>query len=96
MRTALITARKHGQKALGVISGPDVPIAEQREKFKAFARAPHHPDFEEVQLWESDTGIVKRLKRVPTGVFEAKTAASAVAASAAAEPEPAAKSAKKK
>jgi hypothetical protein len=59
MRTAIIIGRKHGQKALEVVSGPEVPIVEQKELFKDFQRIHANDDYEHVELWISDAGKVK-------------------------------------
>lgn len=64
MRTAIIIGRKHGQKTLEVVSGPEVPILEQKELFKDFQRVHAHDDYEYVELWISDAGKVKDKKLV--------------------------------
>lgn len=103
MRTAIIIGRKHGQKALQVVSGPEVPILEQKELFKGFQRVHAHDDFEYVELWISDAGRVKERKLITHGraeeLAEARVKAEAelktrVAAAAKARSEAAANEAK--
>lgn len=75
MRTAIILARKHGAKNFTMVSGPEVGVVEQRNGFKEFLRGDSHPEFAEVQLWESDGGIQKNGKRPsPAELTERKAA----------------------
>jgi hypothetical protein len=79
MRTAIIIGRKHGQKSLVLVSGPEVPIVEQKELFKDFQRDSVHDDFEYVELWTSDAGCVKDRKLISPKVAAAKAKAEAEA-----------------
>ena len=60
MRTAIILGRKHGAKALEMISGPSIQITEQLKSFKAFLIDKEHESFETVELWTSDGGRMKQ------------------------------------
>lgn len=62
MRTALTLARPHGEENLGTISGPEVPLQVQRDAVKALSGSRVHPEYSEVQYWESDGGRMKLLR----------------------------------
>jgi len=74
MRTAILMARRHGQTGFELVLGPETPIVEQREAFKDFQRQypKSHPEFGEIQLWESDRGEVKTFKVLSPEEVEAK------------------------
>jgi len=62
MRNAIILGRRHGGKALEVVSGPEHPIEKQLDTFKEFLRKPTNDRFEHVELWTSDGGRRKHRK----------------------------------
>ena len=57
MRSALLTARKHGEETLSVLIGPADPHSIGQE-FKRLLGEPG--DLAELQLWDSGSGITKR------------------------------------
>jgi hypothetical protein len=74
---------------------PEVPILEQKEKFKDFRRDPVHGAYERVELWISDAGKVERPRpdhpKRAKELADAKAKAEAEAAKAKAEAEAKAK-----
>lgn len=59
MRTAITLGRKHGEKHMQVLSGPEKHLTQQFAEFKDFKRVREHAEFEEVELWTSDGGRIK-------------------------------------
>ncbi len=65
MRLATTIARAHGEEQFRTVTGPEVGIAEQHNAFKALLVSRSHPDFAEVQLWESRRGRVRQQRFAP-------------------------------
>lgn len=61
MRTAITVAIPHDGPAV-FLSGPSVPIDTQKTEIKKLKGLREHPEYAEVQLWESGAGIVSRAK----------------------------------
>lgn len=61
MRTAITVAIPHDGPAV-FLSGPSVPIDTQKTEIKKLKGLREHPEYAEVQLWESGSGIVSRVK----------------------------------
>ena len=66
MRTAIILGRQHGKKAFETVSGLEVPVAKQIEKFKDLAAEKTNEKYEHIELWFSDSGRSKTLKSILT------------------------------
>lgn len=80
MRTAITLARKHGEKKLAVISGPDVPVVKQIDSFKEkFCFKPEHKEYEYAELWLSDSGRSKKVKLITPQAAKEKADAKAAA-----------------
>lgn len=62
MRTAATFATEHGGKKVVLLFGPDTGVDDQKAEFKKLPPDSVHPKFERVELWESDSGIVKYRK----------------------------------
>lgn len=61
MRTALILGiKKDGSSVL--LSGTEVPIEKQKQRFKEAKAKDQAPDLVEIQYWESGSGYKKQLK----------------------------------
>lgn len=75
MRHAVILALAHGSSIWQMLEGPETPIPEQRTRLKALRRLTTHAEFAEVQLWESDSGVVLRHRMKPTPEVAAAIAA---------------------
>lgn len=87
MRTGLVTAtlRKTGETVL--LAGHPKPLSQLRNEFKAaFAGKTAHPEYSEVQVWESSTGVVLR-RRFRSPEEEAKRVANNVAVLESLDPE---------
>jgi hypothetical protein len=66
MRIEVIIGFRHGITRPEIVSGPDVSVTDQRERFKSdYQLAQSHPHFAEVRLCELTTVKHKRLK--PSG-----------------------------
>lgn len=61
MRTAITVAIPHDGPAV-FLSGPSVPIDTQKAEMKRMKGLREHAEYAEVQLWESGSGIVSRVK----------------------------------
>lgn len=61
MRTAITVAVQHDQSVL-FLSDTTVPIEEQKAQVKKLKSLREHPEYSEVQLWESGSGITSRVK----------------------------------
>jgi len=75
MRYAITTGIPHGTTVPQVITGPEVPLAEQKAAFLQMRALTEHPDFEAIQLWASDAGIIRKArfsKPAPKAVKAAK------------------------
>jgi len=62
MRYAITTGIRHGHQAPVVITGPEVPLNEQREAFLKMRGETEHPNFHKVELWTSDAGIIRKAR----------------------------------
>lgn len=63
MRAAITLHRLHGEENFKVVTGPEVPIAEQLDAAKAIIRAGReNAGIAEIQVWSSSEGLRKRLK----------------------------------
>ncbi len=60
MREFIITGIRKGGKTSEVISGPEVPHAEQNAKYKTLAASGELGDFSEIHLWSSTGGKVRK------------------------------------
>lgn len=59
MRTAILLGRKHGSKKLELIS-TETDVIKNKLAFKDHAREGQvHDDYDRVELWISDAGLVK-------------------------------------
>ncbi len=65
MRLATTIARPHGAETFQTIAGPEVGIAVQHDAFKALRASSTHPEFAEVQVWESKRGCVRKQRFSP-------------------------------
>ena len=66
MRTAITLGYPHGGGTPVLVSGTEVPIRRQRDELKAIIRrGKFHPRFHAIEIWESDSGCVKYLRRLP-------------------------------
>ena len=59
MRTVIILARKHGSKKFELVSGPEIPAAEALAAYKDCCRSNVHPEYAEVELWESSAARMR-------------------------------------
>jgi hypothetical protein len=82
MRTAITLAYGHGKDSATVLFGPEVRESDQREAFKKLPVGREHPDFDAVEIWASDSGIVKsrRFEKAGAADARAKLAADKLAA----------------
>lgn len=92
MRTAITLGLAHGSSIWEMVYGPETSIAEQRAALKATRGRKEHPRWAELQLWESDTGVLSRGKYSAPAEVAAAIAAKVPAAAPVdpSEPEPAA------
>ena len=60
MRQAITIARPHGQETFEVLTGPEVPITQHHAEIKEARANPTHPEYAEIQVWESGKGRVRR------------------------------------
>lgn len=59
----MILARKHGAKNLEMVVGPDAGILIVIDEFRKLLHAAgSHGDYEEAQLWLSDSGLDRTVK----------------------------------
>ena len=56
MRTAITIGVHHGGEITELLEGVSTPIEEQRARFKLARASETHPQFERIELWESDRG----------------------------------------
>ena len=61
MRTAITLATPH-DGATVFLSGPSVPIQQQKDEIKKLKALREHAEYAEVQLWESGSGIAQKVK----------------------------------
>jgi len=62
---AITVARGHNDESFRVVTSPEVPISRQQVEFKALASRRTHPEFAEVQLLLSSSGVIKRHRLKP-------------------------------
>jgi hypothetical protein len=84
MRTAVTLARRHGATKWELLSGPEVPLREQQEAFKAIRMQPVHADLAEVSFRED--GASARNYRLATAAQAQASAEAKAKAQAAAPP----------
>lgn len=58
MRTAITLAIHKCGELVEMLEGPLTPIDEQRARFKQARQSKTHPQFERIELWESDAGRI--------------------------------------
>lgn len=61
MRTAITFAKTHAG-IVTFLSDNTVPVGQQREEFKALKGSKTHPDYAEVEFWESGAGCTGRIR----------------------------------
>lgn len=61
MRTAITFAKTHAG-IVTFLSDNTVPVGQQREEFKAMKGSKTHPDYAEVEFWESGAGCTGRIR----------------------------------
>ena len=61
MRTAITVATQHNE-AIVFLSDHSVPIDIQKQEMKRLKGLREHPEFSSVELWESTSGVVSRVK----------------------------------
>lgn len=61
MRQAITLGIRH-EGVVELLHGPDTPIEEQRQQFRGFRKTTAHPEYSEVQLWDSSAGRKKVVK----------------------------------
>lgn len=61
MRTAITFAKTHSGIVV-FLSDNTVPVGQQREEFKALKGQRTHPDYAEVEFWESGAGCTGRIR----------------------------------
>lgn len=61
MRTAITVATQHNETIV-FLSDHSVPIDIQKQEMKRLKGLREHPDFSSVELWESTSGVVSRVK----------------------------------
>lgn len=59
-RSALTLVRFHGTATLVVAIGTAVDFSRHLERFKQLNEKREHPQIAEIQIWQSDSGMVKR------------------------------------
>lgn len=69
MRYAITIGFKHGCGTPEVITGPNVPIGDQRAAMREARQLPHHEKFQRIELWDSSQGRIAR-KRLGQPVEE--------------------------
>lgn len=69
MRQALTIGFKHGCETPVVITGPEVPIGEQRAAFRETRQLPGHAEFQRIEIWDNAQGRILR-KRLGQPVEE--------------------------
>lgn len=62
MRTAITLGWKHGGKSVDLLDPPNVSLVEQRQKFKQLNPDGFHSTYERIEVWESDSGVVRSRK----------------------------------
>lgn len=62
MRNAITTGTRHGTTVPEVISGPEIPLHKQREAFMKLRGVTEHADFQSMELWASDSGIIRKTR----------------------------------
>lgn len=72
-RYAITTATPHGETLPQVVRGPEISIAEHKQEFRQLAASSTHPEYSEVQLWESDAGIVRKIRLRPPAAERKKS-----------------------
>jgi len=90
MRRAITIGIRHGKDLPEIMTGPDMPLKEHTAGFKKLRETRSHPDFQRVEIWHSDSGLVRKARFLtPDGAVaaEAKEAAEK-AQTAAAQPKP--------
>jgi hypothetical protein len=66
MRTAITLGYPHEGGTPVLVAGPEVPIRKQRDALKeVIRRGKFHPGFHTLEIWESDSGCVKYIRRLP-------------------------------
>jgi hypothetical protein len=66
MRTAITLGYPHDGGTVVLVSGTEVPIRKQRDALKEVIRGgKFHPEYSAIEIWESDGGCVKYLRRLP-------------------------------
>jgi len=61
MRTAITFAKTHAG-IVTFLSDNTVPVGQQREEFKALKGTKTHPDYAEIEFWESGAGCTGRIR----------------------------------
>lgn len=61
MRTAITLATPHDGPTV-FLSGPSVPIQQQKDEIKRLKGLREHAEYAEVELWDSGSGIVSKVK----------------------------------
>lgn len=61
MRTAITLATPHDGPTV-FLSGPSVPIQQQKDEIKRLKGLREHAEYAEVQLWDSGSGIVSKVR----------------------------------
>lgn len=63
MRTSIILTRKHGATKFALAADPTVSITEQTDGIRELLAGGNvHPEFAEVQIWDSTHGLQRTLK----------------------------------
>ncbi|MEO7774727.1 MAG: hypothetical protein ABIT36_08910, partial [Steroidobacteraceae bacterium] len=60
MRQAITLGFKHGCATPVVITGPEVPIGDQRAAFREVRQLPHHEEFQRIEVWDNAQGRILR------------------------------------
>lgn len=71
-RFAITTGTRHGATAPVVITGPEVSIDAQKAAIKELTASRENPEWSEVQLWTSDSGIDRKIRFKPATQPEPK------------------------
>ncbi|MHA3773659.1 hypothetical protein ACXR0O_19155 [Verrucomicrobiota bacterium sgz303538] len=60
--SAITVARRHGGRTFEVVIDASVHPGEHKAAFRELAASREHPEFAEVQIWESNVGVTKSKK----------------------------------
>lgn len=62
MRLGITIGRKKGESHFVVITGPKVPLGKQLQDYKEMRGAKKFDDFEEIEVWTSTRGRIRRMR----------------------------------